>query len=168
MSRNPAWLQPLHRALKVVDVKGLFPRLNRREGAPEVAVYQALLFDMIHSLQQEEVLAKHLFTDERWQQVRSSAPRRSWLSILNKNGFPCGMEVEPGCRIDPVSDLVEIGQHADATRNQLLRLTMWLATSMRSFQREVTAMVPADRSPLTWAPVRLNVDNIEFDTSSQK
>jgi hypothetical protein len=27
-------------------------------------------------------------------------------------------------------------------------------------------MVPADRGPLTWALVRLNVDNIEFDTSS--
>ncbi len=93
---------------------------------------QALLFDVIHSLQQEEVLAKHLFTDERWQLVRSSAPRRRWLSILNKNGFPCGMEVETGCRIDPVSDFVKIGQHADATRNQLLRLTMLLTTSMRS------------------------------------
>ncbi len=27
-------------------------------------------------------------------------------------------------------------------------------------------MAPADRGPLTWVPVRLNVDNIEFDTSS--
>jgi hypothetical protein len=74
-------------------------------------VHQALLFDVIHSLQQEEVLAKLLFTDERWQLVRSSALQRRWLSILNKNhdGSPCGMEVETGCRIDPVSDLVEIG-----------------------------------------------------------
>jgi hypothetical protein len=51
-----------------------------------------------------------------------------------------------------------------ATRNQLLRLTMWLATSMRSCQHDDG--VPADRGPLTWAPVRLNVDNIVFDTSS--
>ena len=79
-------------------------------------------------------------------------------------------EVETGCRIDPVtravSDLVEIGQHADATRNQLLRLTMWLAMSMRSCQHDDVAMVPADRGPFTWATVRLNVDNIEFNTSS--
>jgi hypothetical protein len=27
-------------------------------------------------------------------------------------------------------------------------------------------MVPADRGPLIWAPVRLNVDNIKFSTSS--
>jgi hypothetical protein len=131
------------------------------KGAPEVAVHQALLFDVINNLQQEEFLAKNLFTDERWQLVRSSAPRRSWLSILHKIGFPCGMEFETGCRIDLVSDLVEID--ADATRNQLLRLTMWLATSMRSCQHDG---VPADRGPLTWAPVRLNVDNIVFDTSS--
>jgi hypothetical protein len=37
---------------------------------------------------------------------------------------------------------------------------------MRSCQHDAVAMVPADRGPLTWAPVRLNVDTIEFDTSS--
>ena len=104
---------------------------------------------MIHRLQQEEFLTKNLFTDERWQLERSSAPRRSWLSILHKIGFPCGMEVETGCRINLVSDLVEIGQHADATRNQLLRLTMWLATSMRSqhdVYRPTAAHSPGPRS----------------------
>jgi hypothetical protein len=50
------------------------------------------------------------------------------------------MEVETGCRTDPVSNLVEIGQHADAARNQLLRLTMWLATSMRPYQHDDVAM----------------------------
>jgi hypothetical protein len=75
------------------------------------------------------------------------------------------MEDEVGSRIDPVIDLVGIGQFADATRDQLLRLTMWLATSVRSCSDEVVAMVPADRGPLAWAPIRLSVDNIEFDTS---
>jgi hypothetical protein len=42
MSKNPAWLQPLRRALKVVEVKNLFPRLDRGEGVPEVAVHQQL------------------------------------------------------------------------------------------------------------------------------
>ena len=166
MSRNPAWLQPLRRALRAVDVKGLFPRLDRREGVREDAVHQALLSDVIHGLQQGEGPVEHLFADERWQRVKCSAPRQSWLSILNKNGFPCGMEVEAGSRIDPVIDLVEIGQYADATRDQLLRLTMWLATSMRSCRHEDAAMAPVDHGPLTWAPVRLSVDNIEFDTSS--
>ena len=165
MSRNPAWLQPLRRALQAVDVKRLFTRLDRGDGAPEVAVHQALLSDVIHGLQQSGGPVGHLFTDERWRLVRSSAPRRSWLSILQKNGFPCRMEDEVGSRIDPVIDLVGIGQFADATRDQLLRLTMWLATSVRSCSDEVVAMVPADRGPLAWAPIRLSVDNIEFDTS---
>jgi hypothetical protein len=122
MSRNPAWLQPLRRVLKLVDTKTLFPRLDRGEGAPEVAVHQALLFDVIHSLRQGEGPVERLFADIRWQRVRSSASRRSWVSILNKYGFPCEMEVDMGCRIDPVIDLVEIGQYAGASRDQLLRL----------------------------------------------
>jgi hypothetical protein len=75
------------------------------------------------------------------------------------------MEDEAGSRIDPVIDLVGIGQFADAARDQLLRLTMWLATSVRSCSDEAVAMAPVDRGPLAWAPVRLSVDNIEFDTS---
>ena len=109
MSRNPAWLQPLRRALRAVDVKALFPRLDRRDGVLEDVVHQALLSDVIHGLQQGEGPVEHLFADERWQRVKCSAPLQSWLSILNKNGFPCGMEVEAGSRIDPVIDLVDIG-----------------------------------------------------------
>ncbi len=38
MSKDPAWLQPLRRPLKMVEVKNLFSRLDRGEGAPEVAM----------------------------------------------------------------------------------------------------------------------------------
>jgi hypothetical protein len=69
-----------------------------------------------------------------------------------------------GCRIDPVIDLVEIGQYAGASRDQLLRLTLLLATSMTGRQDDVV-MVQADQGQLTWAPVRLSVSNIEFDDS---
>ena len=61
MSRYPAWLQPLRRALRAVDVKGLFPRLDRRDGVQEDAVHQALLSDVIHGLQQGEGPVEHLF-----------------------------------------------------------------------------------------------------------
>ncbi len=64
MSRNPAWLQLLRRALRAVDV-GLFPRLDRREGVREDAVHQALLSDVIHGLQQGEGPVEHLLADER-------------------------------------------------------------------------------------------------------
>jgi hypothetical protein len=44
MRRNPPWLQPLRRALRLgtADCKRLFPRLDRGEGAPEIAVHQTL------------------------------------------------------------------------------------------------------------------------------
>ena len=103
--------------------RALFPRLDRGEGAPDAAVHQALLFAVIRGLQQSEGPVGHLFADERWRLVRSSAPRQSWLSILGKNGFPCRMEDDTGCRVDPVIELVEIGQFVDATRDQLLRLS---------------------------------------------
>jgi hypothetical protein len=72
-----------------------------------------------------------------------------------------------GCSIDPVIDLVEIGQYAGASRDQLLCLTLWLATSMTGRQDDV-AMVLAYQGPLTWAPVWLSVSNIEFDYSCLK
>jgi hypothetical protein len=56
------------------------------------------------------------------------------------------MEVDMGCRIDPVIDLVEIGQCAGASRDQLLRLTLWLATSMTGRQDDV-GMVPGNFRP---------------------
>ena len=73
------------------------------------------------------------------------------------------MEVDTGCRIDPITDLVGIGRHAEATRGQLLRLTLWLATSIRDSRAEIKQQV--DQGPLTWAPVRLHVSNVQFDES---
>ncbi len=95
MRKNPAWLLPLRRALKVVEVKTLFPRLDRGE-VPEVAVHRQLLSEVIHSLREGEGPMECLIADQQWERVESSAPRQSWLSILNKNGFPCGMEVDTG------------------------------------------------------------------------
>jgi hypothetical protein len=69
-----------------------------------------------------------------------------------------------GGRIDPVVDLVEIGQFANADRNQLLCLTMWLAASVRSCG--TADVIMADRGPLAWATVRLSTEHVEFDTIS--
>jgi hypothetical protein len=81
----------------------------------------------------------HLFADLRWRLVRSSAPWRSWLAVLNRKGFSCCMEVEATARINPVTDLVEISQFADTGRDALLQLTIWLSTSLRSCQPEVVS-----------------------------
>jgi hypothetical protein len=92
MRRNPPWLQPLRRALGTADCKLLSPRLDRGEGAPEVAAHQTLLSELIHGLKQPEVQTEALFTDRRWRLVRSFAPRQSWLTVLGKNGFTCSRE----------------------------------------------------------------------------
>jgi hypothetical protein len=70
------------------------------------------------------------------------------------------MEVGTGCCIDPVADLMGIGRYAEATRDQLLRLTIWLAASMRTCQDNAKAQV--NQGPLTLAPVPLSV-NVKFD-----
>ena len=101
---------------------------------------------MLINLRVGEGLTERLFADQLWERVESSAPQQSWLSILNKNGFPCGID---GCLIDPIMDLMGIGRYAEATRDQLLRLTIWLAASMRSCRDVAIAQV--DQGPLTWS-----------------
>ena len=71
MSRNPAWLQPLRRALKGVEVRTLFPYLDRGEGVPEVAVHHALLSEVIRGLRGGESPTEPLFEDQRWERVES-------------------------------------------------------------------------------------------------
>ncbi len=142
---------------------GLFPRLDRGEGAPEVAAHQTVLSKLIHGLKQPNVQIEALFTDRRWRLVRSFGPRQKWLAVLEKNSFPCSRESKLPARVDPVTDLIEIGQYADASREQLLALTLWLAPGLWSCRDDDAAM--ADRGPLTWKPVRLSTDRLEFDSS---
>jgi hypothetical protein len=55
MKKDPVWLQPFRRTLRDVDVRRLFPSLNRSEWARETAVHQALISDVIRGLQQRLV-----------------------------------------------------------------------------------------------------------------
>ncbi len=65
MGKNPAWLEPLLRALCVLEERGrLFPRLNR-EDVPEAVVHQALLHDVINGLKRRDVPIGPLFAEER-------------------------------------------------------------------------------------------------------
>ena len=88
MRKNPSWLTSLQRALRAADTPLLFPRLNRGSVCLEVPVHQALLHDVLRGLQQQDVLVEPLFSDRRWQQVRSSAPARSWMSVLFRHNIP--------------------------------------------------------------------------------
>ena len=64
---------------------------------------------------------------------------------------------------DPVQDLVGLGQFAGAERGNLLSLTIWLTSTLRSKGTEDARM--ADRGPLTWAPIQLSTERVVFDTS---
>ena len=162
LSRSSSWLEPLRRALGSVDVRKLFPRLQRGEGAPRTAEHQALLHDVLRGLRDSEAPIGPLFADERWARVSSSAPQQSWLTALRRHGFPCGALP----RTDPVQDLVGIGQFAGAERGTLLSLTIWLASTLRSKGTEDARM--ADRGPLTWAPTQLSSEGVVFDTSGME
>ena len=145
----------------MVEVLALFPGLSRQEGAREVALHQALIHDTIHCLQRQEVPVEALCnTDIRWQRVHSSAPRRSWLTTLNRTGFPCVIEEVSGAHIDPVEDLVAIGQFAEAVSADLLALTLWLAPTFTTVVESYVDM--KDRGPLTWELVRLNKEHDKF------
>ncbi len=151
----------------MIETRRLFPRLNREKGAPEVAV-QALLYDAIHGLnflKQQDVLIWPLFADLQWRLVRSAAPQRSWLTVLQKNGFPCRVEKDTAGRINAMDDLVEIGLFADADRDKLLNLTMWLAASLSvrsSCLRSMSNLTPESWKQMykcTWrsrSPTRTN------------
>jgi hypothetical protein len=106
-----------------------------------VAAHQTLLCELIHGLKQADVQTEALFTYRSWRLVRSFAPRQSWLAVLEKNGFLCSRESKLAARVDPVTDLIEIGQYADASREQLLVLTLWLAPSLGSCRDDDAAML---------------------------
>ena len=120
----------------------------------------ALIHDVIRGLQRHDVPIEPLFADTRWQLVRSSAPIRSWLNVLNRNGFPCRIDDNTDLT-DPVVSLTSIGQYADAERANLLALMLWLAPTLRTRRDEDLAM--ADRGPISWASIRLGMDRIEFN-----
>jgi hypothetical protein len=84
MSKNPSWLDPLRRVLKIVDARNLFRRLDRGAGTQAEPTHQALMHDVIMGLQRHDVPVEPLW-DSRWLLVRSSAQIRSWLNVLNRN-----------------------------------------------------------------------------------
>ena len=163
MRKNPSWLTPLRRALRAADTPLLFPRLDRGSVCLEVPVHQALLHDVLGGLQQQDVLVEPLFSDRRWQQVRSSAPARSWLSVLFRHNIPCDVDAQPQLT-DPVVDLTELGQFSDASREDLLSLTLWLAPTLSTKRVENVEM--SGDNPLQWTPVFLSKEKVEFDTNA--
>jgi hypothetical protein len=111
LSGNPGWLRPLRRLLSRVDVLTLFHALDRSEGAPEPPAHQELIPPQLRALQKptspQQLSA--IFTDDRWLQVRSSAPLQSWINALQREGIEPPMENEDHRRRVAVDMLRTLG-----------------------------------------------------------
>ena len=101
-----------------------------------------------------------LFEDERWAQVRSSAPVRSWYAYLSRQNFPCRPGMHDPAGVDATWDLVALGTSGEVGRDQMRELTIYLAPSLRSVCRDDVLM--EDRHPLAcqWAPVSLSRERV--------
>ena len=131
LSGNPGWLRPLRRLLSRVDVPTLFHALDRSEGAPEPPAHQELIPPLLLALQkptsQQQLSA--IFTDDRWLQIRSSAPLQSWINALQREGIEPPMENEDHRRKVAVDMLRTIGASL-TDLPKLRRLCVWLAPSL--------------------------------------
>ena len=160
-AREPYWLDPLRRVLSMADTQALFPRLNRGEGAAEVPVHQALLHDVLAGLARPNPNRQELFTDERWDDVVSTAPLTVWLHTMRAHGLVSLTSSTDlaGRRTAPIADMLALGHCPEISTACLRSLCLALAPHLRS--RTVLPEEP-DRGPLTWEPVRLATDRVEF------
>jgi hypothetical protein len=146
-----------------VDTALLFPPLDRGEGVPEVPAHQALLHDVLWDLQRE-CSVPSLFTDERWNVVRSSIPWQCWQHVLRQHGLPCSLEVWTGRERStaPILDLLLLGSCQEIAPKTMLDLVTVLAPYLRS-SREGGVEV-RDSGPLGGETVRLLLpaDSFEF------
>jgi len=102
------------------------------------------------------------FEDARWAEVRSSAPMQTWRSILTRRNIQvlCDPDIADPAGANPVWDLVGLGTSGECSREVMLDLTIVLAPSLRDARRADSVMEGAN--PLTWEPLRLQQEGIEF------
>ena len=161
LARWPHWFQPLRRVLSVAKTAKLFPRLDRGEGVTEAPVHQTLLHDILTGLNRPEPNVAALFADARWEAVRSTAPMAMWRKTMQLHGLESLTSEEniSARHLAPIMDILALGNCPEVSVDCLKSLCVALAPHLRS-THEVTA--EPDGGPLTWSPVRLAVDKVEF------
>ena len=163
MSGNPGWLKPLRRLLSRVDVPALFHSLDRGEGATEPPAHQVLVHLVLSALKTPTASQQlsAIFADDRWLQVRSSAPMERWLSALRQEGVEPPMETVDNRRQAAVEMLRALGSSL-RDRGRLQRLCVWLAPSLYTVgpDRDASADDPfTPIEPLTREFVTLITDD---------
>ena len=161
LSPPPHWLDPLRRVLSVADAATLFPRLDRGEGAPESRPHQALIHDVLAGLHEPACNIPALFSDERWNLIRCTAPLWVWRKILAAQGLLSSSEATGWTdrQTVPIAELVQLGHYPEITVDCLRSLVLGLAPHLRTASLEPAGI---DSGPLTWEPVRLATDRVEW------
>ena len=161
LRRQPHWLGPLRRVLLVADAQTLFPRLNRGEGVPNVPVHQALMHDVLAGLERQGANLTELFTDERWNSVISTAPLTVWIHIMRAHGLMslADSSDQASRRTAPIADVLALGHCPTIAADCLRSLCLALAPHLRTM---IEPPAELDGGPLTWAPVQVTVDKVEF------
>jgi len=157
MNGNPGWLKPLRRLLKVADASALFPRLNRGEGAAETPAHQVLMSSLLYALRGSTSLEQPLaiLADDRWAEVRSSAPMQSWLAALNGGGIPIPEVADDGPRSSTIVAMFRIAAYRDCLT--LRQLSIWLAPSLWTVGDK-----PCLDNEMFVPPEPLNRDHVSF------
>lgn len=135
MSRNPGWLSPLRRLLERVQAKSLFPRLDRGQGAAETPAHQELMSQLLRALnntvgQHAAHLVCEVFADDRWTQVRSSAPMLSWVTALQQEGISMRAAEGDNRRSSVIVDMFRNLGMSGHSGPSLHRLCLWLAPTL--------------------------------------
>jgi hypothetical protein len=168
IARYPQWLSPLHLVLTQVNLRDLFPRVDRGAHPAPVPVHQELIQQVLSTLRSEASLQRaetpeSLLSDSRWDRVRSSAPKGSWRAELLRVGIRIETAQEHAC---PVRELTALGREGLCSASLLHRLVLWLAPSLSTRVAPAESERERDRRD-TWSPVRLTRVGVELVVQAQ-
>ena len=161
LSPPPYWLESFRRVLSLVDAAALFPRLDRGDGVPETAPHQTLIHEVLSGLLRPDCHAPALFSDERWNLIRCTAPHWVWQQLLSTHGLLSSSEATGSMdwQTVPIVELVELGHCPDMPLSCLRSLVLGLAPHLRTANMRVEQ---ADGGPLMWDPVVLSTERVEW------
>ena len=163
LPRNPKWLSPLRRILTKLDLRDLFPRVDRGAKPAPVAVHQELVHQVLSTLRSppsfhRAAKLESLFRDGRWDRIRSSALRARWRAELLRVGVRLETAPEDA---RPVRELIAVALAERCSAPVLLRLVLWIAPTLSTRADHTESEMERDRRD-TWSPVRLTREGVEL------
>ena len=102
-----------------------------------------------------------LFSDQRWDDVVSTAPLTVWLHTMRAHGLVSLTNSTDlaSRRTAPIADVVALGHCPGTAADRLRSLCLALAPHLQS---RTEPLAEPDGGPLTWEPIWLRTDRVEF------